>query len=122
MRVRPLTGPHGDMMPVNNLNQMLEGKEAVAQIAVARICLNYGEWWEDPTLGFKVPEFLAQTAKDSDINMLVQYITSYLSQTEGVTGIIDVDVAFENRQLVYKCIMKTNQGTAQVEVEINELV
>ena len=55
MIVRPVD-ENGDMMPVIKSSQMLSGAEAFAQIVEQRLHFYYGEWWENPTLGIRIPE------------------------------------------------------------------
>lgn len=116
MRVRPLADPHGDMVPVRSLKQMLEGPEAVAQIVAMRICLNRGEWWEDEEAGFQVPDFLAETARKSDLDMIAKYIASYVSVSEGVDGVEGATIEYEDHRAVFKCTILTNGGGQSVEV------
>ena len=84
MRVRP-EDSNGDMMPVSQNSDMIEGSKAVAQIVKDRILLYRGEWWEDETLGFQLPQFLADTVRKNDVGLLGKYITSYVASTFGVT-------------------------------------
>jgi len=122
MKVRPLVDPNGDMVPVRNLRQMLEGPEAVAQIIAMRIGLNRGEWWEDESIGFQIPDFLAETARQSDLNLLAKYISSFVSVSEGVTGISNISVEYENHRMVYKCTVTTEGGSQNVEVNLDGLL
>lgn len=122
MKVRPLVDPNGDMVPVRNLRQMLEGPEAVAQIIAMRIGLNRGEWWEDESIGFQIPDFLAETVRQSDLNLLAKYISSFVSVSEGVTGISNISVEYENHRMVYKCTVTTEGGSQNVEVNLDGLL
>lgn len=119
MRVRPLVDPNGDMVPIRSLNQMLEGPEAVAQIVAMRIGLNRGEWWEDEEAGFQVPDFLAETARRSDLDLIAKYIASYVSVSEGVDGVEGATIEYENHRAIFKCTILTNGGSQPVEVELN---
>lgn len=99
--VRPLGSPkgidpHGDWMPIQSKKQMLNDARGVAQIVAMRLSLNYGEWWEDETLGFRVPEFLAATAKQNDLDMLSKYTASYISDSYGVAGLANVKAEYDN--------------------------
>ena len=122
MNVRPLTDPNGDMVPVYSKRQMLHGPQAVAQIIAMRIGLNRGEWWEDPNIGFQIPDFLSATARKEDLNMLAKYIASFISAGEGVTGINDVEIEYENHEMTFKCVVNTNEGSTNVEVSLDGLL
>lgn len=120
--VRPLDGPHGDMVPIRSKKQMLDGTEAVAQICVMRVCLNRGEWWENPDIGFRIPEFLAQNARQSDLHMLAQYIASYIANTYGVKGVTDVGITYDNHEMTFRAVVITGEGAEEVEVDLNGLL
>lgn len=122
MKVRPLVGTDGDMVPVRSLRQMREGPEAVAQIIAMRIALNRGEWWEDEDIGFQIPDFLAETARQEDLNLLAKYISSFVSVSEGVTGISNISIEYENHRMVYKCTVTTEGGSQNVEVNLDGLL
>lgn len=122
MRVRPLAGPQGDMVPVRSLNQMLEGPEAVAQIVAMRIGLNRGEWWENEDAGFHVPDFLAETARRSDLDMLAKYIASYIRVSEGVDGVDSATIEYEDHKAVFRCRILTTGGSRSVEVNLNGIL
>lgn len=121
MRVRPVND-EGDMMPIQNDSQMLKDGEAVAQIVKSRLSFYQGEWWEDARLGIRIPEFLADNIRRSDVDILGKYITSYVAETDGVTGIGDVSVEYINRALIYRALLQTNFGAEVVEVNLSGLL
>ena len=118
MVIRPIDA-YGDMMPVQTLSQMKSGAPAIAQAIKHRTNMMYGEWWEDETLGFRIPQFLAQGARRQDTGMLSQYISKYVSDTPGVTGVSAATVTYENHEMNYKCMAYTREGKAVVEVDLN---
>ena len=127
--VRPLKtngvfDPHGDWCPITNKNQMLNDNRAVAQIVVMRVCLNRGEWWEDETIGFQIPEFLAASAKQTDINMLCKYIASYISNSYGVRGLVEVNAEYDTdrKVLVFKAKILSGETGEPVEVRFNGIL
>lgn len=121
MRIRPVDA-QGDMMPIQNLSQMKEGGEAVAEIARERLLFYYGEWWEDESVGLRIPEFLADTIKKNDVDMVAKYITSYLSETEGVVGISNVRVEYNRRRFVYSALLVSGDGAEVLEVDLSGLL
>ncbi len=121
-KVRPLSDPNGDMIPVTSLRQMLEGPEAVAQIIAMKIGLNRGEWWEDENIGFQIPDFLASTARQSDLNMLAKYISAYIIGCEGVTGINNVDIGYYDHRMTFSCQVITSEGSQEVEVSLDGIL
>ena len=121
MKVRPVDGS-GDMLPIYESSQMLEGAEAIAQIVKERLLFMRGEWWEDETLGIGIPDFLSRTVKSEQINLLDKYITSYIGETEGVEAVTNATVEFVDRVLILKCVVQTSEGSALVEVNLNGLL
>ena len=122
MRTRPL-GPDGDFVPVYSLSQMASGSDAVRQVVDLRLRLNRGEWWEDEEIGFQVPEFLTESARSGDVDLLSKYVSMYISQTMGVRAIEDVLATFSGHDMTYTCVVLTEDGTSEnVEVNINGLL
>lgn len=122
MRVRPL-GTDGDFVPVYSLSQMASGSDAVRQVVDLRLRLNRGEWWEDEEIGFQVPEFLTESARSGDVDLLSKYISMYISQTMGVRAIEDVLATISGHDMAYTCVVLTDDGTSEtVEVNINGLL
>ena len=121
MRVRPVD-MNGDMMPIYESSQMLVDAEAVAQVVKERLLFFQGEWWEDETLGVAIPEFLANTIRSDNIDLLGKYLTSYISDTEGVLNITDSSLVYNNRELVFRCVIQTANGSASVEVNLTGLL
>ena len=122
MRVRPLD-EQGDYIPIYNTDQMITGKDAVAQVVNVRLQFYYGEWWEDRTLGFRAPEFLVNSARSGDTNLLSKYIASYISGTEGVRAVTDIVSTMEEHVLRFYCRVITNEGTSgTVEVDLDGIL
>jgi len=121
MRVRP-ENAEGDMMPVQSDSQMLTNESAIVQIVKDRLTFYRGEWWEDETLGVRIPDFLVDTVRRSDVDILGKYITSYIAETEGVTGITNVSVDYNRRVLTYRCMIQTDFGNEPLEVDLSGLL
>lgn len=117
MKVRPLDS-NGDYTPIYSLSQMIEGSSAVAQVVTLRLQFYNGEWWEDPDIGFLAPEFLVENARSGDVEMLGKYIASYISNTQGVSAIEDVVAEYDRHELVFHCLVLTEDGETE-EVEVN---
>lgn len=116
MRYRPVAD-NGDMRPVARDAEILTGVEAVMGAVNSRLRLLRGEWWEDDTLGFRVPEFLFDGARlPSGPDMLASYITEYIGETENVTAVLDVVVEMIMRKLRYSCTVQTPFGAQEEEV------
>lgn len=118
MVVRPI-GKNGDMVPVSYGDQLLTGNDAIAQVVRQRLRLYVGEWWEDETLGFRIPEFLAENPTVENMGMLGSYIASYIVKTEGVTGVTNVSVSCLNRKLTFRCTVKTGEVSSEMEVDLD---
>lgn len=121
MLVRPVD-ENGDMMPISYASQMLEGGDAVGQVARQRLELYYGEWWEDETAGFRIPQFLATGVRKENLELMEKYISSYVKRTEGVESISDTSVIYYNRELTYTGIIHTQGESSRVEVGLDGLL
>lgn len=121
MIVRPVD-ENGDMMPIQNESQMIGGAEAVAQVAKDRLAFFYGEWWEDPEMGIRIPDFLANTVREGDVSMFAKYITSYLGDTAGSRGIAGATVEYSRREMIYRATILADDGSAGLEVDLSELL
>lgn len=113
MKFRPLD-ENRDMIPCFGL---LEGKEAVGAALASRFRLYYGEWWEDRTLGFRVPEFLIRGARRGQEAMLASYITAFIRETEGVTGVLKPVTEIDGHDMKFTCSINTAFGQEKAEVD-----
>lgn len=117
------TDENGDMMPITAQSQMLTGVDAVMAAVVSRLRLLYGEWWEDESLGFRVPEFLFNGVRQKNgRDMLASYITSYIMETEDVTSVRGVTAEMIDRKLQYACTVITAYGSAEGSVDQDVLL
>lgn len=110
---------NGDMMPIRKKSELSSGADAVALAVDARLAMLYGEWWEDRSLGFKVPRFLALTVRTHKANMLARYIGKYISATKGVTGLIGTQFYVSpnpGHEMEFSTTILTKEGTTSVEV------
>ena len=121
MIVRPVD-EYGDMMPIWNDSQMLSGAEAVAQVVKSRLLFFRGEWWESEEMGIQLPDFVAETVRQSDVDLLAKYITSYIAETEGVNEISDISAEFNKGVLNFRCLIITDEGEAEMEVDLSGLL
>ena len=119
--VRP-ADENGDMMPVAFSSQMLDGAKAVAQVVKQRLQLYYGEWWEDESEGFRILPILSSGVKQESVQMLAQYITSYVAGTVGVTSVTGSSVRVTGRTMTYKCTVHVGEESETVEVNLDGLL
>ena len=115
MRFRPLDEGR-DMTPCY---KMLEGKEAVGAAVESRLRFYYGDWWEDETLGFKIPKVLIEGARRGTEDLLAGYISSYIAETPGVIRVSEPDVITRDRDLRFECSVVTEYGEVKEGVESN---
>ena len=121
MLVRPV-GENGDMIPIAFSSQMIEGGNAVAQIVKQRLLLYFGEWWENESLGFRVPQFLVEGVRQENLQMLSKYISSYVADTEGVDSVVNSTVSLNGRRMSYSCVVRTGVETERVEVTLDGIL
>ena len=118
MIVRPVD-ENGDMIPISRSSQMISGAKAVAQIAKQRLTLYFGEWWENESAGFRLPQFLTDGVRRENAEMLVKYISSYLAGTSGVTGVDGAALEFDGRKMIYGCVLHVGGESEELEVELD---
>lgn len=122
MRYRPID-ENGDMMPVNTMDDMKDGASAVLLAVHSRMRLLQGEWWEDRSLGFRIPQILFDgTRMPYGVASLANYITSYIAQTEGVTAVTEVLAYMEDRVMHYSCAILTGDGQIEGRIEQDVLL
>ena len=122
MICRP-TDAYRDMAPVSFKSDMLSGADAINKAIQSRLGMLYGEWWEDETLGFQVPAFLMEGIRDRQVDMLVDYIVSYIVETKGVTSINSQDYSLEGHDLSVDVSVNTTEGgTVEGSVMMDELL
>lgn len=122
MTIRPID-ENGDMMPVTSLDDLISETPAVAQVIRHRTNMHFGEWWEDETLGFKVPRFLLDGVRSGNVGMLSQYISKFISETPGVATVAAADVTYENHKMTYRTAVRTIYGDATaLEVDLDGLL
>ena len=117
MYIRP-TDASGDILPVLSSSGLLSGPEAVAQLVKYRLSLLQGEWWENESLGFPVPESLCSGRPTAaDAATLSSQITAYIRETPGVRDVEDVRSEVSGRRFAYECAVRTEEGSASVNYE-----
>ena len=103
-----------DMRPILASSDLESGIKAIASAVYSRLNLFKGEWWEDRTLGFALPDFLiegVQTA--SDAQTLANYITSYIATTPGVTSVTNIQYTLA-REMTYSCKVHSDKETTTI--------
>ena len=116
MRYRPVD-KNGDLMPCGTKENVLLDADAVLEAIKSRLHLFRGEWWENESLGFAVPDLLVETVRIShDTDMLSGYITAYIAQTSGVKSVEHVQTEVEGHKMTYACSVITIFDPAEREV------
>ena len=121
MIVRPVSSDN-DMMPVWSADQMVTARAAVGISVGDNLRLMHGEWWEDEELGMLIPDYFANTVKQGDIQLFANYLSGAIAKMDGVKGVEGVEVAYDHRQLTYSCTLITDEGTDELEVELDGLL
>lgn len=118
MRFRTLD-ENGDMKPIRYAEDMLTDADAVGAAVKSRMDLGAGEWWEDESIGFEVPNFLLEGLRGGrDCRMLVNYIIAFIQRTPGVTAITAANYVINNRECTVNLTIETEYGTS-VERRLN---
>ena len=115
MTARPVDAS-GDILPVLSSSDLLSGPEAIAQLVKYRLSLLQGEWWENESLGFPLPESLRSGRPTAaDAATLSSQITAYIRETPGVRDVGNVRFAVEGKRFSYSCEIRTETGKADVK-------
>ena len=117
MVIRPVD-KDGDILPVENINKMATGKQAVASVINLRLNFYKGEWWEDEEIGFAVPDFLVSGVRENGVGLLAKYISSYISDSKDVREVTDVQTVMNGHSLTFYCSVLTIYGEYET-VEVN---
>lgn len=116
MKYRPVD-QNGDLMPCGTKQAVSVDADAVLEAVKSRLHLFRGEWWENDSIGFAVPDLLIETVRIShDTNMLSGYITAYIAQTPGVASVDHVDTSIEGHKMTYACSVTTIYDPTEREV------
>ena len=123
MKTRPVDEYH-DWKPVYAASQMLVNQDAAHETIYSRLHFNLGDWWEDETLGFEVPQFLMDGARNSRqmVPMLVHYIEAYILETEGISSLAWSRYSYEKHVLTMSVGVVTEWGdVVEGSVTLDEL-
>jgi hypothetical protein len=104
-----------DNDPIFDPTTVLTNGDAVAQAILTRLRLFLGEWWENLNLG--LPAFqviLGQLASGRGQQAMEQAIQQQILGTPYVTGLVGVEVAFQNGQFSFTCTAQTAFGNVTV--------
>jgi len=106
---------NGDPLQGNGQNNFLSDVYAVAQIILTRLKLFQGEWWLNLNDGLPLfQSILGSSGSSRNIEIITNLISSRISQTPYVTGIVSFEVTFTNRQLLYSGTISTQFGLISV--------
>ena len=107
--------PTGDWKPVRTRDEMLLPPEAVSRLVLYALKLLHGEWWENPNLGIRILEmFRDQRLTPTTLQSIVNEITRYISDVEGVLSVEDPSATIENRRVSFSCRILTQGGSQEI--------
>ena len=105
----------GDILPVLSVSSCLKDSAAVAQLALYRLKLLKGEWWESPSRGCTIMEALMSSRlTEESAERLSADLTAYLRETLGVTAVEDVSWKTDGRTLQWSCRLRTVFGETEM--------
>ena len=111
--LRPIDST-GDILPVLSVSSCLKDSTAVAQLALYRLKLLKGEWWESPSRGCTIMETLKSSRlTEESAERFSADLTAYLRDTEGVTAVEDVSWKTDGRTLQWSCRLRTVFGETE---------
>lgn len=109
----------GDYSFGNNMQDYLDGQEAIAQAIKTKVLLFYGEWWEDISQG--IPMFqsiIGQSNKRNVTNALELLLEDRVKEVPGIAVVNEITSTITDRTIsVY--IRCTTENDELVEVEVS---
>ena len=118
MTIRPAETT-GDILPVLTPASMTTGPEATALLALYRLRLLTGDWWEEPSLGCDILELLRDNRfTPQDNALLASYLTSCIMETPGVLDLRDIVTETASRRLHFTCTLITDSGSAPLSADL----
>ena len=110
---------NGDWMPMVSLGDGITKSEAVARLIEDRLRIFQGEWWENASIGNPALEMLRMfRPTEANQTQLINAITAYIQETEGVIAVEDVFGLMINGRIPYGCIVQTVYGKAEINTEL----
>ena len=108
MTLRPIDSS-GNILPVLTGEELLTDAAAVGQLAVYRLHLMKGDWWENPEEGCRVLKILGEDEYlgEEKADALQEAVTEVLRTTPGVTGVEDIIVSRSGEQWRCSCRLTT---------------
>lgn len=97
---------------------MVEGAEAVAVVAVEKLNLILGEWYQDETAGIPwIPNIIGSKATVAALNYIAGYISNELSTIPEVTNVDITNLDFDptTRKLTVKVTLTHEEEEIQLE-------
>ena len=109
----------GDWLPVVGSGDRLTGAEAVARLVTDRLRVFQGEWWENASVGNPALEMLRESRPtDNNLNQMINLITEYIRETDGVIAVENVQGSVEDRWIIYACTVVTAYGERVVAMSM----
>lgn len=110
---------NGDYSFGYNMQDFLDGQEAIAQAIKTKILLFYGEWWEDISEGIPMfQSFIGQTSSKNLTNAMELLLNERISEVTGVAVVNEVTATIDKRKISVYARCTTNEDE-QVEVEVS---
>ena len=109
----------GDWLPVVGSGDRLTGAEAVARLVTDRLRVFQGEWWENASVGNPALEMLKDyRITDNNLNQVINAITEFIRETDGVIAVENVQGTVEDRKIHYSCTVVTAYGEQVVAISL----
>lgn len=105
-----------------NMNDYVEGAEAIRDNIRTKLLLFYNEWWED--IGQGIPMFqsiVGQVNPELIRNSLSQLVEERIKEVEGVKQVINIEIDLDKktRTVSMSCdVTTTSNETVNIEVTI----
>lgn len=109
---------NGDYVFGSGKNSFLEGIEAVSQAVMTRLKLLKGEWWEDLNDGLPLwQEILGNSGSNQHLSYVDNLITDRVSNTPGVTQILNYEGLWNSSTRNYSFNAKINTSYSETTIE-----
>ena len=110
---------NGDWLPALKAPETLTGSPALALLALHRLRLLQGDWWETPDQGSRILSLLRDRRTDeAGLREVADALSDDLASLPGVLAVQNANAVPDGRRIVFTCTLVSEDGNTTVETEI----
>ena len=112
---------NGDWLPALKPSETLTGSPALALLALHRLRLLQGDWWETPDQGSRILSLLRDRRTDeAGLREVADALSDDLASLPGILAVQNANATYLSgeRRIVFTCTLVSKDGNTTVETEI----